>query len=510
MPIVEINNIKFKYTDNNLYNNISFTMEKGEHIVLVGPNGSGKSTLMKIIAGKISPDDGTVKWTNNIKYSYLDQYLEVNKNITISEYLYGTYSKLFNEEERMNKIYETLGDLNPNEMEKQLNIAESIREYLEQNDFYNIETEINHCIVGLGLKNVDKERIVANLSGGEKMKVFLCKMLLEKPDCILMDEPTNFLDKEHVEWLIDYLKGYKNSFLVISHDKEFLRGIANIVYAIESKNLSKYKGNYDYYLKERDLRVKQHEDAYERQQDLIKRTNIFIEKNITRASTTKMAQSRRKMLEKLDIIERPDHEYQPFIKFPYQKNPSDNVLFIENLLIGYDKPLLPELTYKIKSNERVEILGKNGIGKSTLIKTLMGKLKAISGNFKYNPSVVINYFSQEEELDMTINAIDYIRILYPMFTLEECLKSLAPLGIKGDLARKPLSGLSGGELCRVRLSRMTLKKSNLLVLDEPTNHLDQITKNALKDAIDDYDGAVILVSHEKGFADTIVDTVIKF
>ncbi|MBP5342852.1 ABC-F family ATP-binding cassette domain-containing protein [bacterium] len=510
MAILEVRDLKFGYTDIELYNSISFDLNQGEHAVIVGPNGIGKSTFMKIIAGKLVQDSGDVKWLTGVRYSYLDQQLEIKKDISIGEYLHGVYEDLFKREIQMNKIYNSISNLDPSEIDVMLNRAESIREYLEINDFYNIETEINNVVIGLGLGNIDMKRLLSSLSGGEKGKVYLAKLLLEKADCILMDEPTNFLDKSHVSWLGEYLNNYKGTFLVISHDQEFLKVIAKVVFAFEAKSLVKYKGNYDYYLNERGLRHTQQLNAYNRQQDFIKKTQIFIQKNIVRKSTTKQAQSRRKMLEKLNIIEKPTEEYRVHITFPYSKDMGQEALKMNDLSIGYDSPLLPEITYLMKKNERMEIIGKNGIGKSTLIKTLLGEIKSLGGSFIFNPSVTINYFSQEEEIDLDKTPIDYIRMKYPLKTLEECLKTLAPLGIRGDLARKKMKELSGGELGRVRLSLMTLKKSNFLILDEPTNHLDKLSKEALHDAIDAFPGAVILVSHEVGFADDLVDTIIKF
>ena len=276
------------------------------------------------------------------------------------------------------------------------------------------------------------------------------------------------------------------------------------------KSINKYKGDYDYYLKEKDTRLEKQKEAYNRQQAFIKKTEEFIEKNIVRASTTKQAQSRRKMLEKLDIIEKPTTEYKPHINFPFSKELSQEVLKIKELEIGYDKPLLPKISRIIRKNERIEIYGKNGIGKTTFVKTILKEIEPLSGSFTFAPSVDINYLSQEEELNLEMTPVDYIRELYPLMETGKVLSTLAPLGIKGDLSRKPLYELSGGELERVRIARLTLKKSNFLILDEPTNHLDKITKDELKRAISEFNGAVLLISHEKGFLDDIVDQVIKF
>ena len=510
MSILEVRNLKFGYTDQELYNSVSFDLNLGEHAVLVGPNGCGKSTFMKIIARKIIEDKGEVNWLKDINYSYLDQQLEVEKDMPINSYLYGVYNDLFKKEKELNEIYSRIGEYSGSELDRALNIAESMREYLEMNNFYNIETEINNVVIGLGLNRIDLDRFLSSLSGGEKMKVYLAKLLLEKPDCILMDEPTNFLDKAHVEWLIDYLNNYKGTFLVISHDQDFLKNIAKVVFAIEAKSINKYKGDYNYYLSERELRLSKQSEAYNRQQAFIKKTQEFIDKNIVRASTTKQAQSRRKMLEKIKIIEKPTTEYKPSINFKFSKELSQEVLKIKDLVIGYDKPLLPKFSIIIRKNERIEIYGKNGVGKTTFIKTILGELSPISGTYQFAPSVTINYLSQEEELDLESTPIDYIRIEYPLMETEKVLSTLAPLGIKGDLARKPLYELSGGELERVRIARLTLKKSNFLILDEPTNHLDKITKDELKRAIKEFPGSVLIISHEKGFLEDICNKEIKF
>lgn len=510
MAVLEVKDLKFSYTDQDIYRSVSFALQLGDHATLVGPNGSGKSTFMKLIAKKLNPDSGTIEWLSGISYSYLDQQLEVRVDQPISEYLHGVYQDLFDREDRLNKMYEDAASLAGDDQTLLLERAEEARVYLEVHDFYNIETEINNVITGLGLQMLDLSGSLAKLSGGEKAKVFLAKILLEKPDVILMDEPTNFLDKQHIEWLEGYLNAFKGTFLIVSHDQMFLKAISRIVYAFENRQIVRYKGDYDYYLTQRTVRYEQEKRDYEKQQDYIKQTQVFIQKNLVRASTTRRAQSRMKVLDKLEILDKPTVEREVKIHFPFSKDLGEQVLKIKGLEIGYYKALLPAFDYFLKRNERVEILGKNGIGKTTLIKTLLGEIKPISGSFVFGPSVDINYFSQEEAIDLNKTAIDYVHLVYPMMENGSVMSVLATMGIKGDLAMKPMNELSGGELGRVRLARMTLKKSNLLILDEPTNHLDKLTKDSLHKAIDEFPGSVIIVSHEKGFADDLVDYVIKF
>ncbi len=510
MSVLTVENLNFGYQNENLYNSLSFALQSGEHATLVGPNGSGKTTLMRLICHDLSLDSGRIEWSKGISYAYLDQQLEVKGDIRIDEYLYGVYKDLFEREKKLNTLYQEASLSSGDNQATLLERAESIRESLEIDNFYNIEVEVNNVVNGLGLREIDLSLPLSMISGGEKAKVYLAKLLLEKPDVLLMDEPTNFLDKYHIEWLENYLNAFKGTFLIISHDDAFLKSISKVVYALENKNIVKYKGDYSYYLSERNSRHERADKEYERQKEFIKKTKMFIEKNLTRASTTKRAQSRRKMLEKLSVIEKPKEEYKIHIRFPYSKDLGQQALVLDELVVGYDSPLLPPVSHILKKNERIELIGRNGVGKSTLVKTILSSIPPISGSFRINPSATINYFSQEEVFDESLTPMGYIREKYPDMKNEDVLKTLAPLGIKRDLAIKKMSELSGGERQRVRLSRMTLLKSNFLILDEPTNHLDKVSKEALHESIEDFPGSVIIVSHEKGFADDLVDYVISF
>lgn len=509
MSLLEVESIKFKYTDKELYNNASFRILEGEHIVIVGPNGCGKSTFMNIISKNITPDSGSVLWQPNISFSYLDQHLVVRDDLTIEEYLYGVFKRLYDLEREMNRYYEMLTTADEADYDKILSRALSISETLEKENFYAINSTIGNVINGLGINLYGMETRLKNLSSGQRAKVYLAKLLLEDNDVLLMDEPTNFLDIEHVEWLIKYLNSYKGAFVVISHDEYFIKNIATVVYSIYNKKLTRYKGNYDFYLKESEIREEHMKREYENQQKFIKQTEALIEKNRVRATSARMAQSRIKMLEHLDIIERPEETKNIHFSFPFSRGLGQEVLVTKDLTIGYNKPILESLNIFIKQNEKVAILGKNGVGKSTFLKTILGVIDSLSGSFKFNPSVDINYFKQEDEYP-DLSAVNYLRGFYPMKTDGELRSVLAKLGIKGDLAIKSMKELSGGEQTRVRIALMTMKKSNLLILDEPTNHLDMNTKEALYEAISNFQGSVILVSHEKDFYDGLLDYEINF
>ena len=510
MALLEVSNLKFRYTDKELYNKVEFRILDGDHIVIVGPNGCGKSTFLNIIAKNIIPDEGRVEWTPHITYSYLDQQLKVANDQPISTYLYGVFEPLFKKEKLMNDYYDSLVTANEADYDKILARAQSISDELEKENFYAVNSTIGNIINGLGISSYGMDTKLSNLSGGQRAKVYLAKMLLEDHDVLLMDEPTNFLDREHIEWLVKFLKAYKGAFVVVSHDKDFSSQICNVVYALENKVFTRYKGDYDFYLKERDLRNEHYIREYENQQKFIKQTKDFIAAHIVRATSAKAAKQRVKVLDKLEVLDKPQGELKIRINFPYSRDLGQEVLKLDELVIGYDKPLLEPLNLLIKHNEKVAILGRNGVGKSTLLKTIMGLLPAISGNYKFNNSADINFFTQEHEFSPHETPVSFLRGYYPLKTDGELRSILAPLGIKGDLALKKLNECSGGEQTRVRLALMTMKKSNILILDEPTNHLDKATKEALYNAIDIFPGSVILVSHEKDFYDGLLDYEISF
>ena len=510
MSLLEVSNLRFKYTDKELYNNAEFRILDGDHIVIVGPNGCGKSTFLNIIAKNIIPDSGKVEWTPHITFSYLDQQLRVAQDLPISTYLYGVFEPLFKKEKQMNDYYESLATAKEEDYDKIMNRAQSISDELERENFYAVNSTIGNIINGLGIAQYGLDTKLSNLSGGQRAKVYLAKMLLENHDVLLMDEPTNFLDREHIEWLIKYLNAYKGAFVVVSHDKEFASQICNVVYALENKVLTRYKGDYDFYLKERDLRNEHYMREYENQQKFIKQTKDFIAAHIVRATSSRAAKQRVKVLDKLEVLDKPQGEIQIRINFPFSRNLGQEVLKLTDLVIGYDKPLLEPLNLLIKHNEKVAILGHNGVGKSTLLKTIMGILPQIAGEYKFNNSADINFFTQEHEFAPNETPVSYLREFYPLKTDGELRSVLAPLGIKGDLALKKLNECSGGEQTRVRLALMTMKKSNILILDEPTNHLDKTTKEALYEAIDVFPGSVILVSHERDFYDGLLNYEINF
>ena len=506
MSILEVRNLNFSYGDEALYNNLNLKVETGEHIGFLGANGTGKSTLLKLLAHKLIPDSGEIIWQDHVTYSYLDQFLEVDSEVSVLEYLNEVYRDLFLKEEKLNKIYH---DISLNlELEKNLRQADLIQEELLQKGFYKINEKIDNILLGLGVA-IPLDFPLKNLSGGMRAKVFLAKMLLEEKDVLLLDEPTNFLDQVHIEWLVKFLNSYPKAYIVISHNFQFLNEVSNYIIELENRVMTKYKGNFLDYLNLKTMRSKEYEKAYLKQQEKIKKEEEFIKKNIVRATTTKRAQSRRKQLEKMERLEKPVVYKDLNFKFKFTRSFNMNALEVKNLSIGYDHPILKGISMKLAFGDRIAILGKNGVGKTTFLKTILDFIPKISGSYDVNPLNKISYFAQVEE-PQDINAIDYIRLDYPLMDNGEIRSLLAKFGITGELVTRSMQELSGGEGARVRLAKLTLEESNFLILDEPTNHLDKTMKQALFDALASYPGTLIIVSHELEFINKLKLTQIKF
>ena len=508
MSVLEVKNLKFKYTDTDLFNSVNFKLEKNDHIGLVGLNGVGKSTFLNLISKNIKPDAGEIIWEKNVVVGYLDQQAKLDKSQTIITYLYDVFSDLFKKEERMEELYASMATAKESEYDRILDMASKIGEELEEKGFYAFKSKVGNIINGLG---IDESRIndpLTNFSGGQRAKIILGKLLLEEPDVLIMDEPTNFLDVAHVEWLTKYLKGYPKAYIVVSHDLSFINDISTNICALENKEITRYKGNYEYYLKEREIRMETYKNAYLNQQKQIKKTEEFINKNIVRASTTKRAQSRRKMLSKLEILAPITSSRKVYFNFPFSRYISDTPIEVKDLVVGYDKPILNPVSFSLKKDETFVLVGKNGIGKSTIIKTILGEIDSLGGEVKISTNVDFLYFSQDSEYDQSLTPFQVIKEDFYDLENKDVRSILARVGIVGDMVNKKLSELSGGEQTKVRLARLSMFKSNLLILDEPSNNLDKDAKVALCDAINNYQGVVLLVSHEKDFLEGFPHRVI--
>lgn len=493
------------YADKKLYTDADFTLEKGEHLGVIGQNGAGKSTLIKILTGQVLPISGRIQWQKNIQIGYLDQYADIPSGMTLIDFLHTAYADLYDKEKRMNDFYgKYAADPKDNYLEK----ATRIQSELDAADFYSVDTRIEQVITGLGLDSIGRDHIISEMSGGQRAKIILAKLLLQDNDIIILDEPTNYLDVSHIEWLESFLKDYPGAALIISHDFDFLNQVANVILDVSFNTLTKYRGNFDQAIRQKKERTEQQLRAYSRQQEVIKKTKAFIQKNKARASTTGRAKSREKMLSHMEIIAPPATNPRSTFRFPYIESQSTDMVKTERLVVGYDpqKPILNPITFSMSAGEKVVLTGFNGAGKTTLIKTLLGYLPPISGKSKLSPSAKVNYFSQDLVWDDDRKTpLQIMQAAYPLEEQKKLRQRLGGAGINSENATKQLRLLSGGEQTKVKLALMELTESNLLILDEPTNHLDEPTKDALKKAILKFDGSLILVTHESSFYQGWID-----
>lgn len=504
--MITVKDLNFSYSNTLLYNNINFNVYNNEHVVLVGPNGAGKTTLMKLIAKILTPDSGMISILPNTKVGYLDQYMNLDESLKVKDYLYDVFSDLFKKEADMNKLYEDIALINdPVLIERKLNYAASIQDFLLESDFYQIKSQISNVINGLGLDMTVLENKISHLSSGMRSKVILGKLLLEDNDLLLLDEPTNFLDISHIDWLTKFLNSYQKAYIVISHNEEFLRNIADVVLSIENMEVERYRGNYDFYLKERVVRTNLKKKTYASQQKLIKKEEAFINKNIHRASTSKRAKSRRKLLKRLVLAPKVYEELSYRFSFPISLETGRDVLTLKQLEIGYNSSLVEPLDLTIRKQEKVVITGKNGVGKSTLIKTILNIIPEISGTFNWDKNTKVSYLAQDDFYLSENTAFEEVGNSYPEFDRKEIYSLLATYGIDYEMANRPINTLSGGEQMKIKIALMKNKYANVLILDEPTNHLDVNAKKALKEALDNYLGTLILVSHDKEFYSDLCD-----
>ena len=486
---------------------VSFRLLKGEHIGLVGANGEGKSTFLNIVTGKLMPDEGKIEWAKNVRVGYLDQHTVLEKGMTIRDVLKSAFSYLFELEERMNAICDSLGEASPEEMDTMMEELGTIQDTLTLHDFYIIDAKVEEVAKALGLLDIGLERDVTDLSGGQRTKVLLAKLLLEKPDILLLDEPTNYLDEEHIAWLKRYLIDYENAFILISHDIPFLNDVINIIYHMENQELNRYVGDYHHFEEVYAVKKAQLEAAYRRQQQEISELKDFVARNKARVSTRNMAMSRQKKLDKMDVIELAAERPKPEFKFRYGRTPGRYIFETKDLVIGYDEPLSKPLSLSMERGQKIALVGANGIGKTTLLKSILGLIPAISGTCELGENLQIGYFEQEVKGDNRTTCIEEIWQEFPSFTQYEVRSALAKCGLTTKHIESQVRVLSGGEQAKVRLCKLVNRDTNILLLDEPTNHLDVDAKDSLKKALLDYRGSVLLICHEPEFYQDVVHAV---
>ena len=505
MLVVE--NVSHGFGARVILENVSFRLKKGEHIALVGANGEGKSSFLNIITKKLMPDAGNIKWSSRATVGYLDQHSVLEKGNTIKDILRGAFKNMFELEQEMLAMYDKMGEANDEEMTKLLEETAEIQTILENSGFYTIDAKIQEVANGLGLGDIGLDRDVDDLSGGQRTKVLLTKLLLESPTILILDEPTNHLDEEHIVWLTRYLQEYENSFILVSHDVPFINDTCNVIYHIENAELTRYKGNYDEFVRLNEIKKRQEESAYEKQLEERRKLEDFVQRNKARVATRGMANSRQKILDKMEILERPKEKIKPTFDFRNARAASRFIFQTEDLVLGYNDPLTKPLNFQLERGQKIALKGMNGIGKSTLLRTLLGIQKPFGGSVQLGDYLEIGYFEQESSKDNYNTALDDVWAEYPVLTNYEVRQALAKCGLSNEHITSQVRVLSGGEAAKVRLCKLMLKDINFLVLDEPTNHLDVEAKEELKKAIREFKGTVLLVCHEPEFYSYRVDDV---
>ena len=507
MSILNVEHLTHGFGDRAIFEDVSFRLLKGEHIGLIGANGEGKSTFMSIVTGRLMPDEGKVEWAKNVRAGYLDQHAVLEEGMTIGDVLRSAFSWLFEMETEMNQMFEQMAEATPEEMERLLEETGTYQELLDQHDFYMIDAKVDEVARALGLLDLGLDRDVTDLSGGQRTKVLLAKLLLEKPDILLLDEPTNYLDEEHIAWLKRYLLDYENAFILISHDIPFLNEVVNIIYHLENQELNRYVGVYEHFQEVYAMKKAQLEAAYRRQQQEISELKDFVARNKARVSTRNMAMSRQKKLDKMDVIELAAERPKPEFHFQYGQTPGKMLFETQDLVIGYDEPLSKPLNFSMERGQKIALVGTNGIGKTTLLKSILGLIPSISGECELGEKLQLGYFEQEVSPDNRNSCIEEIWEEFPSFSQYEVRSALAKCGLTTKHIESQVRVLSGGEQAKVRLCKLLNRDTNFLLLDEPTNHLDVDAKDALKTALQEYRGSILLICHEPEFYQDVVDEI---
>lgn len=499
MSILNVEHLSHGFGDRAIFQDVSFRLLKGEHIGLIGANGEGKSTFMNIITGKLMPDEGKVEWAKNVRVGYLDQHTILEKGMTIRDILKSAFGFLFEMEEQMNQLCNRMGEADEDEMHSMMDELGTIQDLLMAHDFYVIDSKVDEVGRALGLNEIGMDKDVTELSGGQRTKVLLGKLLLQKPDILLLDEPTNYLDVQHIEWLKRYLLEYENAFILISHDIPFLNSVINLIYHMENQRLERYVGDYSRFQEVYAAKKAQLEAAYKRQRQEIAALEDFVARNKARVATRNMAMSRQKKLEKMEVIELAKEKPKPEFHFLTSRAPGKYIFETKNLIIGYEEPLSRPLNLIMERGQKIVLVGANGIGKTTLLKSILGLTPALEGAAQLGDYLSIGYFEQEIAPGNTNTCLDEIWREFPSYTQYQVRSALAKCGLTTKHIESQVRVLSGGEQAKVRLCKLINRESNVLLLDEPTNHLDVDAKAELQRALKEYKGSILLICHEAEF-----------
>ena len=509
MIIAQAQDLEQRFGGNTIFSNISFSVPDNARIGLVGPNGAGKTTLLKIMTGQQEPTSGQFTINKGLKVGYIAQENALDEDKTIWDEMLTVFDNLIEKNKRITKMQEQIAE-HP-EDEDLLKRYDQLAYDFEQEGGFTYQAEIKSILNGFNFKENTWQKVIGTLSGGEKTRLAFVKLLLQKPPVLLLDEPTNYLDLDTLDWLEAFLKNYQGAIITVSHDQYFLDHLANQIFELNFGKLTTFKGNYSQYVKERELMNNQQEAAYEKQQEKIKKEEEFIQKNLVRASTTKRAQSRRKALDKMERIKPPKHKQKVRINFTSDRPSGKEVLIAKDLTIGYpDKTMVSDIDFQVNKNDRVAIIGPNGIGKSTLLKTIMKKLEPKDGSIKYGASLDIGYYDQElQSLDPSKTVLDTIWDRHKTMPEKDVRPILASFLFTAEDIDKTVGQLSGGQKARLTLTVLSLEKDNFLLMDEPTNHLDIEAKEVLEQALDTYDGTLLFVSHDRYFINELANKIIS-
>lgn len=509
--LIQLNNVTKNFVVNEIFSNVKMEINDKDRVAIVGRNGAGKSTLLKIISGELSFDSGERTVSKNTTIGYLSQEFIVREDLSIYEEMITCFDEIISLEANLEKLsYE----LTPENIENDPGLLDRFdrlqNEVLTHKD-YHYKSKIESVLYGLDFTKDVFDKKISTFSGGEKTRLSMAKLLLSEPDLLILDEPTNHLDMENVAWLENYLSSYNGAIVIVSHDRYFLDKVVNVVYNLEFGKLKKYVGNYSKFLKQYEEDYEKQLKEFTSQQKDIKRLEEFVQKNIARASTSKMAKSRQKVLDKMELIDNPKKDDKAAnIEFNIKEQSGRDVLMIENLKVGYDgKQVGNAYNFSVYKGDRIAIVGRNGIGKSTLIKTIAKKQNAISGSVHYGSKVSLGYYDQKQaEFESSKTILNELWDEYPLMKEAEVRTVLGRFLFRGDSVLKIVRDLSGGEKARLQLAKLMLEKNNLLVLDEPTNHLDITSKQVLEDALENYEGTIVFVSHDRYFINKIANKVL--
>lgn len=502
-----------------LLKDINFTVEDREAVGLIGINGCGKSTLLNIITGSEGYDKtpeglGSVNIAGKASIGFLRQNSGLNSELTIGEEMKNAFAPLLETLDKMKVLEKKMAD--GGDIDSISHEYAELSSYFEARDGYRIDVKIKQVLNGMGFGSTPTDRVISTLSGGEKTRLALAKLLLEEPNLLILDEPTNHLDFETLMWLEDYLKGYKGAIIIVSHDRYFLNKVCTRICEIEQGRLTSYRGDYSSYLVQKKMNSERQLKEYEAQQKEIAKLEDYVAKNLVRASTSKMAKSRQHMLDRIERIDKPlMYSKPPKIKLEYDIEPTKDIVRVVDcpLVVGEGadkKELIKSLTMNVRRGEHVAIIGANGIGKTSILKLIQGIIPHEGGNINWGGNVKISYFEQEHAiLDPHKTVLEEIMDRYPRLSEQQARSVLGAVLLTGENVFKPISVLSGGERAKLCFAIMALNRGNVLVLDEPTNHLDLSTKEVLEDALAEFGGTIILVSHDRYLLNKVASRIIE-